>query len=147
MTAPSTIPTVVHHGLVWKLLSPITPRIVRPISGTNIRHVVSPMVPSIKTTGETVGVGVVPRLFGDVLIYIYTVTESQGNCHSMPRKNHTPPHQPLRMVIPCGSKRRFPNERQANEAADYQMLVKPELELSTYKCEFCGGWHLTRQQK
>lgn len=23
------------------------------------------------------------------------------------------------------------------------MLMKPELELSVYKCELCGGWHLT----
>jgi len=23
------------------------------------------------------------------------------------------------------------------------MLIKPNLELITYKCELCGGWHLT----
>lgn len=105
------------------------------------------MVLSMKTTGDTVGVGVVPRLFGDVLIYIYTVTDSRRNFHNMPRKNNTRPHQPLRMIIPCESKRRFSQEQQATDAADHQMIIKPELELSTYKCEFCSGWHLTRRQK
>lgn len=47
----------------------------------------------------------------------------------------------------CDKKRRFTSEREANKAAEYQMLVKPELELFVYKCDLCGGWHLTRQTK
>ena len=65
----------------------------------------------------------------------------------MPRKNRTQPHQPFRQTSNCQSKRRFASERQAKEAAEHQMLLKPDLELSAYKCELCGGWHLTRQAK
>lgn len=65
----------------------------------------------------------------------------------MPRRNKTIPHQPFQFVSACQNKRRFANEREAREAADHQMLLKPDLQLSTYKCELCGGWHLTRQTK
>jgi hypothetical protein len=27
------------------------------------------------------------------------------------------------------------------------MLLKGEMQLSVYKCELCGGWHLTRQSE
>lgn len=64
----------------------------------------------------------------------------------MPRRSETPKHQPFRFGSNCESKRRFDTERKAQEAADYQMLMKPELELAVYKCELCGGWHLTRRQ-
>lgn len=64
----------------------------------------------------------------------------------MPRRNNTPRHQPLVFKSSC-DKRRFKTEREALAAADYQILIKPELELSVYKCQYCGGWHLTRQAR
>jgi len=63
----------------------------------------------------------------------------------MPRQNHTLPHQPYQPAKRCDQKRRYPTERQAKETADHQMLVNPSLELATYKCPECHGWHLTRQ--
>jgi hypothetical protein len=27
------------------------------------------------------------------------------------------------------------------------MLVQPDTTLSVYRCEICGGWHLTRQTR
>lgn len=54
------------------------------------------------------------------------------------------PHQKQNYTSGCNGKRRFANEREALAAADYQMLLKPDLELAVYQCQFCGGWHLTR---
>lgn len=65
----------------------------------------------------------------------------------MPRKNRQIPHSPLHFINGCRSKRRFATEREALAAAEYQMLVKMELELAVYKCDLCGGWHLTRQTR
>lgn len=64
----------------------------------------------------------------------------------MPRKNSTPKHVPFRFASNCQTKRRFSTEREAQSAANHQMLVRDPLELTVYKCELCGGWHLTRQQ-
>jgi hypothetical protein len=44
----------------------------------------------------------------------------------------------------CNSKRRFATKKLAEAAAEYQMLLKPELDLDVYVCGQCGGWHLTR---
>ncbi|MET0979802.1 MAG: hypothetical protein ABWX90_00935 [Candidatus Saccharimonadales bacterium] len=65
----------------------------------------------------------------------------------MPRRNQTPQHQPFHFASNCQQKRRFSTEREAVAAAEYQMLLKPDMELSVYKCELCGGWHLTRRTK
>lgn len=65
----------------------------------------------------------------------------------MPRRNNTPVHAPFRFNRSCDTKRRFKTEREAAAAAEYQMLIKPDLELSAYKCDQCGGWHLTRQAR
>ena len=48
-------------------------------------------------------------------------------------------------VYPCNDKRQFLNERVAIEAAEYQMLINLNLQLSTYQCNYCYKWHLTRQ--
>ena len=63
----------------------------------------------------------------------------------MPRKNSTPKHVPFRFVSNCQAKRRFTSEKEALSAAEHQMLTQPNLELTVYKCELCGGWHLTRR--
>jgi hypothetical protein len=63
----------------------------------------------------------------------------------MPRRNQTPRHQPFRFVSNCLSKRRYATERQAEETAEHQMLVNQNIQLSVYKCDICGGWHLTRR--
>lgn len=86
------------------------------------------------------------RLFGDVLMYLYTITAEREFEKSMPRKNNAPKHQPFRLVNNCEQKRRFKTEKEALSAADYQMLLKQDLELSVYQCELCGGWHLTSNQ-
>ncbi len=65
----------------------------------------------------------------------------------MPRKNNTLFHARFHFISGCQNKRKFRNEREALEAAEYQMLIKPSLELSVYKCDVCGGWHLTRQSR
>lgn len=65
----------------------------------------------------------------------------------MPRKNSTPKHVPFRFASNCQTKRRFTSEKEAVSAAEHQMLVRHDLELTVYKCELCGGWHLTRQER
>ena len=65
----------------------------------------------------------------------------------MPRKNSTQKHVPFRFASNCQTKRRFASEKEAVSAADHQMLVRHDLELTVYKCELCGGWHLTRQDR
>jgi len=65
----------------------------------------------------------------------------------MPRRNNTLQHHPFIFSSKCKDKRRFATESEAVKAAEYQMLLKPELTLAVYKCELCGGWHLTNQNK
>jgi hypothetical protein len=63
----------------------------------------------------------------------------------MPRRNQTPPHTPFKFASNCQQKRRFATEKLAEKAAEHQNLINPDLELTVYRCELCGGWHLTRQ--
>ncbi|MDK2899023.1 MAG: hypothetical protein PWQ10_210 [Patescibacteria group bacterium] len=64
----------------------------------------------------------------------------------MPRRNKSIKYtQPITPT--CSPKRQFANEKLANDAAEYQMLIKNELELRTYKCNLCNKWHLTRSKK
>lgn len=62
----------------------------------------------------------------------------------MPRRNHQIKPVSTSLHASCLSKRRFNNESQAIDAAEYQMLENMNLELRTYKCDFCHKWHLTR---
>lgn len=65
----------------------------------------------------------------------------------MPRRNQQIQYiRPNLNVSTCDSKRRFVNQKNAVEAAEYQMLIKNDLELDVYQCDVCFGWHLTRQQ-
>lgn len=102
-------------------------------------------------------------LFGDVLMYLYIIPfqikklknsrgpfGSKGVCytlHNMPRKNKALPHQPYQRRSSCDTKRRYKTEQEATKIAEYQMLLHPDLELSVYHCQDCGGWHLTRQHR
>jgi hypothetical protein len=136
------------QGVVPNCLSSSNPPIVKPILGTNSRHVVFAMVRNNKmTVEESGGTFFSSPLFGDVLMYVYTITAERPFAKIMPRQNHTPPHRPFQFTSSCQQKRRFATERQALEAADYQMLVKPGLELAVYKCPDCHGWHLTRRTR
>lgn len=62
----------------------------------------------------------------------------------MPRRNNTPKHQPFVDNNTCQSKRRFASEQLGQAAAETQEL-QTGLEFSVYKCDRCGGWHLTRK--
>jgi hypothetical protein len=79
-------------------------------------------------------------------MYLYTIPVERIFAN-MPRRNNTQPHSHFRFTNGCDQKRRFVREKEALDAAEYQMLIKPTLDLSVYKCELCGGWHLTRQSK
>lgn len=141
------MPATMIHGVVCSHLSASSPNTVNPIVGTNIRHVVSPIVPSNKMTVDlSGGVGFLSPSFCDALMYLYTISVEEAFA-KMPRRNNTPVHKPFLFTPSCSQKRRFLKEREALDAAEHQMLIKPNLELSVYKCEHCGGWHLTRQTR
>ena len=57
------------------------------------------------------------------------------------------PRQPEKS---CG-KNRYATRAEAETVAAQQMLIfanlQSDLELSVYKCGFCGGWHLTSHRK
>ncbi|MGO3701741.1 MAG: hypothetical protein ACTJG2_00915 [Candidatus Saccharimonadales bacterium] len=63
----------------------------------------------------------------------------------MPRRNKAPKHSPYRPSVSSRQKTRFASKKQAEDAAERQMLLKPELELFVYR-EIDGGWYLTRKQ-
>lgn len=63
----------------------------------------------------------------------------------MPRKNKNVKHTPYIHANREAGKTRFATKRQAEDAADHQMLMKPDLELFVYKSELDGGWYLTRK--
>ena len=44
----------------------------------------------------------------------------------------------------CRRKRRFPNQREADDAA-YRARLEGR-ELRTYECIWCRGWHLTSRR-
>jgi len=64
--------------------------------------------------------------------------------HHMPRKNKTIKHQSYSTDSLFCTKRRYRNEKEAIDAAEYQMLKDMNLELTVYKCDLCKYWHLTR---
>jgi len=64
----------------------------------------------------------------------------------MPRRNKSIKHVQS-PIVSCSPKRQFDKEKIAKEAAEYQMLIKPSLELSVYQCNICNKWHLTRQPR
>lgn len=61
----------------------------------------------------------------------------------MPRKNKSPKHTPFVFAKNSHTKRRFANKKQAEHAAEEQMLLKPDLVLHVYQ-DIDGGWYLTR---
>jgi len=65
----------------------------------------------------------------------------------MPRRNKSIKYIKTIFSYDCSDKRKYANEREAKETAEYQMLINPDLQLATYKCELCHKWHLTRQIK
>ncbi|QCT42116.1 hypothetical protein FBF37_01340 [Candidatus Nanosynbacter featherlites] len=70
----------------------------------------------------------------------------------MPRKNY-PRSQPVQKnrqplttvheLNNCHQKRRFSTQQQAEREIASRQLTDPQLLLATYKCHWCGGWHLT----
>lgn len=64
----------------------------------------------------------------------------------MPRRNKTPIHKSLTLTNTETGKRRFATKRQAEDVAEHQMLLKPNLTLTVYK-GLDGGWYLTSTKK
>ena len=60
----------------------------------------------------------------------------------MPRRNRNIPHKTYKASAASKQKRRFATRKQAEEAAEYSMLLNPNLELYAYR-EINGGWYLT----
>lgn len=64
----------------------------------------------------------------------------------MPRRNKPVKHTPFQPHNNEAGKKRFANKLEAERAAEYQMLLKPGLELYVYKSDLDGGWYLTRTE-
>lgn len=65
----------------------------------------------------------------------------------MPRKNNHVKHTPFQLNDHEAGKKRFATKQAAEKAAEYQMLLKPDLLLYVYKSDLNGGWYLTRSRK
>lgn len=155
---PRTIPVIINHGDTPKCRSAQTPNNVHPIEGTNIRHVVSPIVANITPVCSVSGAFWSSET--DCLLSIaYIVSSFTVYClETMPRKNY--PKKPKKtlhiasstpdiastLYVACREKRRFPTEKQAQYAADTGMLTDTNVELDIYECVHCGGWHLTSKK-
>lgn len=63
----------------------------------------------------------------------------------MPRRNKHIKHTPFQLPNKEAGKTRYATKREAEKAAEYQMLLKSDLELYVYKSELDGGWYLTRK--
>lgn len=55
-------------------------------------------------------------------------------------------NQPLEVAKSCG-KNRYKSKAEADTVAREQELARLDfsLELKSYHCMFCGGWHLTKK--
>jgi len=61
----------------------------------------------------------------------------------MPRR-HTPQrHDRYKPDLPCQRKRRFKSEADALQAIETAALYDIRVELLTYACPYCTGWHLS----
>ncbi len=66
----------------------------------------------------------------------------------MPRKNRQTKatRTTFNLGGDCFHKKRYTNELIAKRDAEAMQLGSFDLELSVYKCQRCGGWHLTSRQ-
>lgn len=154
---PRTIPVIINHGDTPKCRSAQTPNNVHPIEGTNIRHVVSPIVANITPVCSVSGAFWSSET--DCLLSIaYIIPFFTVYClETMPRKNYPKKRQKTlhiasptpdiasTLYVACREKRRFPTEKQALHDAETRMLGDITLELTVYRCAHCQGWHLTRR--
>lgn len=63
----------------------------------------------------------------------------------MPRKNKQIPHTQFTFASNETGKTRYASEKEAQAAAELQMLRVPNLQLYVYKSDANGGWYLTRK--
>ncbi|HMQ95996.1 MAG TPA: hypothetical protein PKD19_02135 [Candidatus Saccharibacteria bacterium] len=73
----------------------------------------------------------------------------------MPRRNYPKkPSRPIadkaneqseQHIATCTSKRRFSNQQAAEREAEALSLSNFQTDLTIYHCEYCRGWHLTKQ--
>jgi hypothetical protein len=146
MIIPIANVIIVKYGFVLKAWSSMIPIIVPPTVGTNIRQVVPMAVLNNINAADPSESGALFD-FGVRIIYSYCNSLIFICRDPMPRRNQQIKY--VRSVInirTCDSKRRFINQRKAVEAAEYQMLIKNDLELEVYQCDVCFGWHLTRSK-
>jgi len=60
----------------------------------------------------------------------------------MPRKHQPVKHTPFKPDVPCSRKRRFKSESEALRAIEQAGIFDINVELRTYQCPYCSGWHL-----
>ena len=46
----------------------------------------------------------------------------------------------------CNRKRRYASEAEAKKAAERSSRRKDAPKIFVYRCEYCGGWHLTHHR-
>lgn len=140
---PISIPMILNHGNVCQVLSAHQPSNAPTIGERNIRHVVSAISPSNKRTVDCGGVFVPDFLSGSPDVDITFMVPYYLEICYMPRRNNTPGSIRKPHAQPCAHKRRFRNEQETKNAIDDATLRDPSLQLSIYRCDYCGGWHLT----
>ncbi len=67
----------------------------------------------------------------------------------MPRRHKPTAHTPFlpqNGATVCRAKQKFPSDIAARRAAELKNLENSALTLSTYRCDYCQKWHLTRNQ-
>jgi hypothetical protein len=65
-----------------------------------------------------------------------------------PSCEERPVQQVQPQICPVSGKRMYANEREAKATAAHRMTDKESApaQLRTYKCLYCGAWHLTSKQ-
>ena len=68
--------------------------------------------------------------------------------HTKPSLEINPVRRDQPQICSVSGKRMYANEREANATAAHRMSVEETAgrQLGTYKCMYCGTWHLTSKQ-
>jgi hypothetical protein len=63
----------------------------------------------------------------------------------IPRESDDARHEPPK-TCPTSGKRMYPSEAEAKATAAHRMSEQATAQLRTYRCLYCGAWHLTSKQ-